>query len=79
MNPNNPTFREENEVICKVCGELRKKIEDGKYPKGKTKKYVDQFGVQWNGKVCPQCNRDRAKKTMTAGRLLNTKIEKLLK
>lgn len=69
MNQNNPSFREENEVICKVCGQLKKKIEAGKYPKGKTKKYVNEQGKLWNGKMCPDCNVARAKKTMQAVRM----------
>ena len=58
-------------VQCKVCQDLKVKIEAGKYPKGKTKKYVDQNNIQWNGKVCPECNRSRVKKNMSVKRLIN--------
>lgn len=60
---------ETNQVICTVCLQLKTKTEAGLYPLGKTKKYVDENGIQWNGKTCPGCNKDRAKKTMRAGRL----------
>lgn len=72
MNPNNPTFREENEVICMKCGQLKKKIEAGYYPGSKkTKRYVDQNNKIWNGKTCPDCNRKRAKRTMQSSRMKN--------
>lgn len=61
---------EANLVQCKVCQDLKVKIEAGKYPKGKTKKYVDEHNVQWNGKVCPECNRERVKKNMAVKRLV---------
>ncbi len=59
---------ESNMVVCKVCKELKVKTEAGLYPRGKTKRYVDEFGLQWNGKMCPACNRERAKNTMKASR-----------
>lgn len=62
---------ESNLVKCKVCQELKVKIESGFYPseKKRTKKYIDQFGKIWNGKTCPQCNQERAKNTMKSSRL----------
>ncbi len=63
---------ESNLNKCKVCLELRVKTEDGKFPNGKTKRYLDQFGKIWNGKVCPQCNRNRAKNTMKSIRTFKT-------
>ncbi len=70
---------ESNKVQCKICKELKTKTEAGLFPNQKTKKYVDELGVMWNGKMCGQCNRTRAQKTMEAGRLLNSNIKKLLK
>lgn len=59
---------ESNMVVCKKCELLKIKIEAGKYPKGKTKKYIDQFGKLWNGKTCAECNKDRCKNSMKASR-----------
>lgn len=71
---------ESNKVLCKACNQLKTKTESGFYPgKNRTKKYVDEFGLIWNGRTCPQCNRDRSKKSMKASRTLNTNLNKLLK
>lgn len=70
---------ESNQVKCKSCQLIKIKIDNGLYPNQKTKRYVDQFGKMWNGKVCPECNRTRAKMTMKASRLLSDNIEELIK
>lgn len=58
---------------CKVCNQLKtrvvKTIPDPVngaaipefYPGSKNKKYVDENGRLWSGKICPncQCNRSR--------------------
>jgi len=48
---------------CKVCGELKKRILVGKFD-DINKKYHDEKGGTWNGSLCPQCNRERAKNNM---------------
>lgn len=69
---------EANKAHCKVCNQLKNKIESGRFPNGRSKRYVDEMGLQWSGRTCPECNRTRAQKTMKAGRLLNTNLEKLI-
>lgn len=63
---------ESNLTKCKQCEVLKVKTEAGKYPKGKTKKFIDENGLQWNGKLCPQCNQQRAKNTMKASRIFKS-------
>lgn len=63
---------EVNLIKCKVCEQLKTRIEAGKYPNGKIKVYTNEFGKKWNGKTCPDCNKDRVKNVMRAGRLGKT-------
>lgn len=61
---------EVNLIKCKVCEQLKTRIEAGKFPgKGNIKKYTNELGEAWNGKVCVTCNRDRMKNVMRANRL----------
>jgi hypothetical protein len=59
---------EKNERECKLCKRLRKRIEDGKFPNGKNKKWRDESGKLWSGNVCGECNIDRAKNVMRKAR-----------
>lgn len=52
--------KESNKRKCKVCGDLRDRIQDGYYPGGRNKKWRDELGQQWNGNVCGSCNVKRA-------------------
>jgi DNA-directed RNA polymerase subunit M/transcription elongation factor TFIIS len=52
---------EANRTICKVCRKIKMRIQSGKYPDSKDKKWVDESGVQWNGRTCPDCHRERMK------------------
>lgn len=44
---------------CKVCGVEKGRVEMGRFPKGVCRRYVDEKGQFWNGKVCPDCNNER--------------------
>jgi len=55
---------EENTRYCKVCFTPKKRILQGRYPNGKDSIWVDDFGRQWSGKVCPDCHAKRSKSTM---------------
>lgn len=46
---------ESNLSHCKVCAQLKHRIEDGKYPNSQNKRYKDEQGKLWSGRVCPQC------------------------
>ena len=43
--------------ICKVCNNIKVRIQDGRYPDKRFKKFVDESGSQWNGSKCPDCHR----------------------
>jgi hypothetical protein len=52
---------ESNLTKCKVCGELKQKIDLGFYEGKKDKKYVDENNKRWNGKQCPSCHNNRVR------------------
>ena len=53
---------EESDVSkCKDCGKLEIRKQDGYYPDGKNKRFVDADGLLWNGRVCGQCTRTKSK------------------
>lgn len=56
--------KESNLRQCKQCLTTKKRTLAGKYPDNKNVKWVDEHGRQWNGKLCPECNAQRAKLTM---------------
>ena len=45
---------------CKVCSELKPRIQFGKFANGKNKRWVDGEGKQWSGLTCPDCHRKRS-------------------
>jgi hypothetical protein len=50
---------------CKVCNEEKDKISLGSYrSKESSKRWVDLEGKQWNGRICPDCQRKRARSNM---------------
>ncbi len=49
-----------NKTLCKKCGKVKDRISAGKF-NSKDKKWVDEFGKAWNGKVCSICNLERVK------------------
>jgi hypothetical protein len=55
---------EKNARLCKRCGLLKDRIESGKYPDGKNKRYTDESGKLWNGSVCAECNTKRSHENM---------------
>lgn len=54
---------ETNKTICKTCGQIKDRIEAGKY-NSKDRKWVDESNKSWNGKNCPPCNSLRVKELM---------------
>lgn len=45
---------------CKVCAEAKPRIAVGTYTKKTSRRWVGLCGKQWNGLVCPDCQRNRA-------------------
>lgn len=60
-------MEEQNYHTCKVCLKLKLRKQDGLYNK-KDKRWMDEDGLLWSGKVCGSCNRGRAKETMKRAR-----------
>ena len=55
-------------VTCKKCGHKKLRIAAGKYDK-RNKRYVDNHGSHWNGRLCPTCHNKRIKENMQTMRL----------
>lgn len=59
---------ERNLTTCKACGQIKPRAIKGKFD-DKNKKYVDDAGRLWNGRVCPECHAERTKVKMKNLRL----------
>lgn len=46
---------------CRKCGKLEVRKQDGYFPDGKNKRFVNATGAQWSGRSCPDCVRSRVK------------------
>ena len=53
---NNNDNKEQNMVQCKICKELKLRIQDGMYDH-KNKRWIDKYSSPWNGKCCPTCHQ----------------------
>lgn len=47
-------MQETDKKHCKKCNQMKTRIQDGTYD-GKNKKWRDEEGKLWNGRVCPTC------------------------
>ncbi len=52
---------EENLSKCKACGKLEVRKQDGFFPDGKNKRYLDGDHLLWNGRTCGKCVQLRSK------------------
>lgn len=64
----NKDYMEEDLAKCKKCQDIKLRKRDGKYPDGRNTKFVDAGGRQWNGRVCPGCQGDKAREQIKAKR-----------
>jgi len=55
---------------CKVCGEFKIRLADGKYPNSRNSRFVDECNKEWMGRTCPNCNIERSKKLMRQHRMI---------
>lgn len=46
---------------CRKCGKLEVRRQDGYFPDGRNKRFVNAEGDQWNGRKCPGCQKDKSK------------------
>lgn len=56
---NEVNLNESKVVECSGCRKTLKKFFAGRYANFKDKRWCDENGRQWNGKVCPQCHADK--------------------
>lgn len=70
MTENNDSvlFKEKQLKACKVCGIVKERTKEGVFGDGESPRWLDPKGDQWNGKMCPSCNRDRVRKYMKTKR-----------
>lgn len=53
---------EESDISsCRKCGKLEVRKQDGYYPDGRNKRFVNAEGDLWSGRACPDCVRKRVK------------------
>lgn len=56
-------------IVCKICNKECKRIFAGRYPNGKDKKWTDENGREFNGKMCPACHAEKC-----ASRIVERKV-----
>lgn len=61
-------MEEKNYRICKSCKKIKIRIQNGKFPNGRDKRWIDDGGKQWSGSTCPDCVKDKSKERMKAKR-----------
>jgi ssDNA-binding Zn-finger/Zn-ribbon topoisomerase 1 len=52
---------------CKVCGEYKPRVFDGKFNK-KDKRWRSPEGLLWNGLTCPECHKNKVAKHISKKR-----------
>ena len=48
-------MEEENISKCRKCGKLEVRRQDGYFPDGKNRRFVDANNKLWSGRKCPGC------------------------
>ena len=66
---------EKNLSTCRVCGESKERIEDGKYGASRNKRWRDDTNRLWRGRVCPDCHISEMKGRMKKLRSTSEKCE----
>lgn len=59
-----PEQNESNLSKCSNCGEIKERIQAGKYPDGRNKKWVNKDGELWVGRRCADCVKNNMKERM---------------
>ena len=57
-------MEERNLSTCRVCLKNKERIEDGKYGTSRNKRWRDEAGRLWRGRVCPDCHKLEMKDRM---------------
>lgn len=61
-------MEEKNLTTCRVCQETKMRTEDGKYGTSRNKRWKDENGKIWRGRVCPDCHKAEMKNRMIKSR-----------
>lgn len=51
----NPVKEEITLSKCSNCGEIKHRIQNGLYPDGRNRIWVNEEGKKWVGRKCPEC------------------------
>jgi len=54
-------MQESNLTKCKVCNQMKNRIQSGKFTDNINKRWVDENQLLWNGRVCPGCHQVKMK------------------
>jgi len=60
-------------IMCKSCNKACKRYFAGRHPNGKDKRWIDEHGREFSGKMCPTCHADKCAKRVAAKRKLSKK------
>lgn len=47
-------------IVCKICKQMKTRYQNGMFDI-KSKRWVDEHGKLFNGKVCPECHKNKVK------------------
>ena len=64
MEDNRNKEGESDLSTCRLCEKIKLRRYVGKYPNGRDKMYLDEDGLQWNGRKCGACQKDKSKVNM---------------
>jgi hypothetical protein len=65
-------------IVCKHCGETKKRYPAGLFANGKDTRWVDENGRQWSGHTCSMCHAEKTKlKKRLNKKLKDIKIDNL--
>lgn len=70
-------LEESNISKCRRCFKLKIRKFVGYFPDGKNKKYVDEEGKQYRGRVCPSCVRKEVKEKIRKKRSESKKLSEV--
>ena len=54
-------MEESNLTKCKICNQMKNRIQSGKFTDNINKRWVDENQLLWNGRVCPECHQVKMK------------------
>lgn len=68
-------MKEQNLSTCRTCEQPKERIEDGKYGASRNKRWRDETGRLWRGRVCPDCHKIEMKDRMVKLRAKECEVQ----